>query len=52
LVELEIAIIIDWGRPFVTATYLLDGDGPLVLHCYEKIEIIKATIYTEAHMKS
>jgi len=32
LVELEIATIIDWGRPFVIATYSLEGDCHLVLH--------------------
>ena len=34
--EVELASIIDWGRPFVTvtATYSLEGDGPLALECY------------------
>jgi len=43
LLEVEIATITDWGRPFVTATY---SDCPLALHCYEKIETIKAAIHT------
>lgn len=46
LLEVEIAATIDWGKPFVTATYSLEGDGPLALHCYEKIETIKAAIRT------
>ena len=46
LLEVEIAATIDWGRPFVTATYSLEGDGPLAFHCYEKIETIKAAIRT------
>ena len=25
--EVEVAAIIDWGRPFVTATHSLEGDG-------------------------
>ena len=44
LLEVELASIIDWGRPFVTATYSLEGDGPLALECYEKIETVKAAI--------
>jgi len=46
LLEVELATIIDWGRPFVTATYSLEGDGPLALECYEKIETVKAAIRT------
>ena len=42
--EVELAAILDWGKPFVTATYALEGDGPLVLEAYEKIEIVRATI--------
>jgi len=38
LLEVELATIIEWGRSFVTATYSLEGDGPLALECYEKIE--------------
>ena len=41
---MELAAILDWGKPFVTATYALEGDGPLVLEAYEKIEIVRATI--------
>ena len=44
--EVELAAVIDWGRPFVTATYSLEGDGPLVLECYEKIETIRTAIRT------
>ena len=43
LLKVEIATTIDWGRP---ATYSLEEDGPLALHCYEKIETIKAGIHT------
>ena len=46
LLEVELATIIDWGKPFVTATYSLEGDGPLALECYERIETIKAAIHT------
>ena len=45
LLQVEQAAIIDWGEPFVKATYKLEGDGPLALHCYEVIETIKAYIH-------
>ena len=44
--EVELAAVIDWGRPFVTATYSLEGDGPLVLECYEKIKTVRIAIRT------
>ena len=44
--KVELAAVIDWGRPFVTATYSLEGDGPLVLECYEKIETVRTAIRT------
>ena len=46
LLEVELAAIMDWGKPFVTATYLLEGDGPLALECYEKIETVRLAIRT------
>ena len=36
----------DWGKPFVTATYLLEGDCPLALECYEKIKTVRLAIRT------
>ena len=45
LLQVELAAIIDWSEPFVKATYKLEGDGPLALHCYEVIETIKAYIH-------
>jgi hypothetical protein len=44
LFKLELAAIIDWGKPFVTATYDLEGDGPLAFFCYEKIKAVVASI--------
>ena len=29
--QLELAAIVDWCEHFVKATYLLEGDGPIVL---------------------
>ena len=37
LLQLKIAAMVDWGEPFVKATYLLEGDGPLALECYEAV---------------
>lgn len=44
--QLELASIIDWGEHFVKATYFLEGDGPLALKCYERINIIIAAIHS------
>ena len=35
--KLELAATIDVGEHFVKATYFLEGDGPLVFACYEKL---------------
>ena len=44
--EVELAAVIDWGKPFVTATYALEGDGSLVMEAYERIEAVRAAIYS------
>ena len=31
---------IDVGQHFVKATYFLEGDGPLVFSCYEKLKAV------------
>lgn len=36
--KLELAVAIDVGEHFVKATYYLEGDGPLVFSCYEKLQ--------------
>ena len=38
--KLELAVTIDVGEHFVKATYYLEGDGPLVFSCYEKLKAI------------
>ncbi len=43
--KLELAAVIDIGTFFVKATYNLEGDGPLVLTCYEEILKIRAAIH-------
>ena len=37
LLQLELAVTIDVGHPFVQATYRLEGDGTLALSCYEEL---------------
>jgi len=37
----ELAAVIDIGIHFVSATYDLEGDGPLVLSCYEITERVQ-----------
>lgn len=46
LQQVELAAIVDAGKPFVQATYKLKGDGPLVFSCYEMI----ATLTTAVNM--
>ena len=42
--QLELAAVIDVGIHFVKATYDLEGDGPLVLSCYEIIERVRLAV--------
>ena len=42
--KMELAIVVDAGGPFVKATYVLEGDGPLALQVYEEIQKLYATI--------
>ena len=40
-VKLELlAATIDVGEHFAKATYFLEGDGPLVFACYEKLSVV------------
>ena len=41
--QIELALVVDYGRAFVTATYKLK-DGPLVFSCFEVIKEIQATV--------
>ena len=40
------AATIDLGEHFVKACYALEGDGPLVLSCFERINVIVSAIET------
>ena len=46
--QVELAVTVDAGMPFVRATYNLEGDGPLVLKCYEEISSLNAAV-TQAY---
>jgi len=40
LFKLELATTIDVGEHSVKATYFLEGDGPLIFSCYEKVSAV------------
>ena len=42
--QIELAAIVDYGKPFVKATYKLEGDGPLALECYEAVETVSHSV--------
>ena len=45
--KVELAAIIDAGKPFVQATYKLEGDGLLVFQCYEIISALSTSVILE-----
>ena len=50
---LSSSLTVDWGEPFVKATYFLEGDGPLALECYEAIQKFFETLpYSECASSS
>lgn len=42
--QIELETVVDWGEPFVKATHFLEGNGPLALECYERVQVILGTI--------
>ena len=42
--RMELVAVIDAGKPFVQATYNLEGDGPLAYSCYEVISTLTAAV--------
>ena len=42
--QIELAATMDYGEPFVKATYTLEGDGPLALECHEIIECLSTSV--------
>ena len=45
--QIELAITMDAMDPFVRATYLLEGDGPLALSTYERLMTLVQAMNTE-----
>ena len=45
LLQIELAAVIDVGNPLVKATYNLEGEGALVLKCYEQICTVVNSIH-------
>ena len=42
--QIELAVVVVAGEPFVKSTYRVEGDGPLVLAAYEEISSLRAAI--------
>ena len=42
--QLELAAVVDAGKPLVESTYILEGDGTLAWHCYEQLMVIQNSI--------
>ena len=42
--RLELAAVIDAGVRFVNATYYLEGDGPLIFSCYERLSAVAQAV--------
>eukprot|EP00112_Aurelia_sp_Birch-Aquarium-sp1_P014586 Seg3162.1 transcript_id=Seg3162.1/GoldUCD/mRNA.D3Y31 product="hypothetical protein" protein_id=Seg3162.1/GoldUCD/D3Y31 len=42
--KLELAAFIDGGKSFVTTTYYLEGEGPLVLTCYQQLTALAQAV--------
>ena len=46
LLKTELAVVVDAGRPLVEATYILEGDGPLIIQAYEQVRKVEASFAT------
>ena len=47
--ELELAALIDGGVHFVSATYYLEGDGPLIFSCYERLAAVSHAVAIDSY---
>ena len=43
--KIELAAIVDWGEPFIKATYNLKGDGPLAFTCFAEHNIAASRMH-------
>ena len=41
---MELAALVDAGVHFVNATYYLEGDGPLIFTCYERLSAVTRAV--------
>ena len=42
--RMELAALVDAGVHFIKATYYLEGDGPLIFTCYEKLSAVSRAV--------
>jgi len=47
--QMELAVTVDAGLPFVQATYKLEGEGPMALECYEVISSLTTAVNKVPH---
>ena len=47
--ELEPAALLDGGSHVVTATFYLEGDGPLIFTCYEHLATVAHSVTVDAY---
>ena len=47
--ELELAVFVDGGNHFVSTTYYLEGDGPLVFSCHERLATVSNAVAVAAY---
>lgn len=45
MLQIVLSAVVDSRRPFVTATYKLEGDGPHALSCFEVNKELEASIH-------
>ena len=41
LLQIELAAVVDAGKPMVESTYILEGDGTLAWQCYEQLPLFR-----------
>ena len=42
--QVELAAVVDTGKPMVESTYILEGDGALTWRCYEQLILIQNSV--------
>ena len=47
--ELKLAAFVDGGNHFLSATYYLEGDGPLVFSCYGRLATVSNAVAVAAY---